>query len=152
MKYRRIELIAGLLSGVLGVAGLALVLFGPVYEYTAYMSNGVVHGSEGLLVTPHGFLLLPPPTVYIMPIIVALVPPLVLLIGAMLHSSQGESRVGLVLLVGATVALLLAVIFNPIQLLQFFMLPSLLLALVACAIAVRMGRSVSPAAAGQEHS
>ena len=147
MTLRRMELIAGILSGVLGAAGLSMVLFGPVYSYTAYTSSGVVQGSRGLLTDPHGFPLLPPPPILLLPITLSLVLPLLVLVGALLHSRQRGSRVGLVLLMGATVALLLAVIFNPIQLLQLFMLPSLLLALVAWAFALRAGRRMVLAAA-----
>ena len=151
MTSRRIELIAGILSGVLGVAGLTMVLFGPVYPYTAYTRHGVEQGYQGLLTGPDGFFWLPPPTVFLVPIIVSLVPPLMVLIGALLHSRQSGSRVGLVLLVGGTVVLLLGVIFNPIRTLQLFLLPSLLLALVACILAFRRGRQSSPVAAAQAH-
>jgi hypothetical protein len=84
-----------------------------------------------------------------MPIIMSFVPPLLVLTGALLHSRNPGSRVGLVLLVGATLALLAGIIFDPIQLLQLFLLPSLLLALVACILAFRSGRQSSPIAAGQ---
>jgi hypothetical protein len=144
------EMNSGILSGVLGVAGLAMVLFGPVYQVTGYnTSNGTVQASQGLLTDSYGFLLLPPPTIYLMPIIIALVPPLLVLAGTLLHSRQHGSLVGLVLLVGATVALLLGVIFNPIELLRLFLLPSLLLALVTCALIFRNGRQPSRVAAGQ---
>ncbi len=149
MTSRRMERIAGVLSGVLGIAGLSMVLFGPVYHYTAYTRYGVEQGYQGLLTGPDGFLWFPPPTVFLMPIIMSFVPPLLVLTGALLHSRNPGSRVGLVLLVGATLALLAGIIFDPIQLLQLFLLPSLLLALVACILAFRSGRQSSPIAAGQ---
>lgn len=149
MALWRTERFAGVLSGVLGVVGLVVVLFGPVYPYTAYLTSGVVQGAEGLLVTPHGSLWLP--SLYIVPITVSLVPPLLILIGAFIHSRQPGSRVGLILLVGATVAFLVGIIFNPIQLLQLFLLPSLFLALIASALAFRNGRQSSLAVAGEAH-
>ena len=152
MTSRRMERIAGILSGVLGVAGLNMVLFGPVYHYTAYTGHGVEQGYQGLLTGPDGFFWFPPPTIFLVPIIVSLVPPLLVLVGALVHSRQRGSFVGLVLLVGGTVVLLLGVIFNPIRTLQLFLLPSLLLALVTCALAFRNGRQPSPAVADQTHS
>ncbi|HEY7340620.1 MAG TPA: hypothetical protein VH591_07055 [Ktedonobacterales bacterium] len=152
MTSQRAELVVGFLSGALGIIGLNIVLFGPVYPYTAYMNSGIVHGSEGYLVTPHGFLLLPPPSDVVVPIAVSLVLPLLILIGALLHSRQRGSLVGLILLVDATVALLIDIVFNPIALLRLFLLPSLFLALITCALAFRRGQQSGVVAAGQAHS
>ena len=51
-------------------------------------------------------------------------------------------------LCGATVAFLIVVVFDPIQMIQLFQLPSLLLVLVACVLAFRSGRQPDPAVTG----
>lgn len=145
MDDRRIELISGLAAGAIGLAALAYALFGPTYSYERIelRSDGTTSttsGSASLLQTQA----LQPITIVVFVVMALLVAGIAA--GAYLHGRRGW-RAGRMLLGVSTALLGFGVVITGFSI-GSFLLPSMLLGLLATAMADRVHRREPAALSG----
>ena len=138
MNERRIELISGFGAGAVGLLGLIYALFGPTYRYLSVTTKSdgttsVTSGTASLVERQP----LEPVTIVVLAALALLV--VGVAVGAYLHSQRGLKS-GRALLGLSTALLAFGTVLSCFSI-GLFLVPGLLLALIAAAMADRRRRN-----------
>ncbi len=145
MGARRAGMRWGIAATILGIAGLAAVLYAPVHPATINGTPGYLTSWWNPLADPRPLLSEPPVGV---PLALGVAVLLLIGVGAATQAQAASSAraVGQVVLWAATVGLLLLMLFaTALPFFQIFLLPALATALVASVLALRAGSEGRPA-------
>lgn len=139
MDARRTGMRWGIAATILGIVGLAAVLYAPIHPATINGTPGYYTSWWNPLADPRPLLSAPPVGV---PLALGVAVLLLIGVGAAMQAQAGSSArpVGQVVLWAATVGLLLLMLFaTALPFFQIFLLPALAAALVASVFSLRAG-------------